>query len=180
MGTNTIILVLVAVMMSAAGVTAFTLIHVPLVLLAGGAGIWLFYVQHQFEQTHWTRGENWSAHEAALHGSSHYDLPKILRWITANIGLHHIHHLSSRIPFYRLPEVLQDYAELRILGRITVWESIRGLRLVLWDEKSQRLISFKTLRTYDRNDRAESHATPEARIAELRPRAVDAGETVSR
>ena len=149
MGTNTVILVLVAVMMAAAGVTAFTLIHVPLVLLAGGAGVWLFYVQHQFEQTHWAHGENWSAHEAALYGSSHYDLPKILRWITANIGMHHVHHLSSRIPFYRLPEVLRDHAELRILGRVTLWDSIRGLRLVLWDEKSRRLISFKTLRAYD-------------------------------
>lgn len=149
MGTNTITLAVVVVMISVAGMAPFFLIHVPLVLLAGGAGVWLFYVQHQFEQTHWAHGENWSAQEAALHGSSHYDLPKILRWITANIGMHHVHHLSSRIPFYRLPEVLRDHAELRTLGRVTLWDSILGLRLVLWDEESQRLISFKTLRAND-------------------------------
>jgi omega-6 fatty acid desaturase (delta-12 desaturase) len=149
MGTNVIILAVVAVVISAVGTAPLSLIHTPLVLLAGGAGIWLFYVQHQFEHTHWAHPESWSAQEAALYGSSHYDLPKTLRWITANIGMHHVHHLSSRIPFYRLPEVLRDHAELRTLGRVTLWDSIRGLRLVLWDEQSQRLISFKALRAYD-------------------------------
>ena len=146
MATNAGILGFMAVMTWAVGLTEFCLIYLPLTLLGSGAGVWLFYVQHQFEDTHWAHAENWTAQEAALYGSSHYDLPKVLRWITANIGLHHVHHLSSRIPYYRLPEVLRDHGELRDLGRITFLESIRGLRLVLWDERVQRLVSFKQLR----------------------------------
>ncbi len=88
-------------------------------------------------------------HEAALHGSSHYDLPNALKWFTANIGVHHVHHLSSRIPSYRLPEVLRDYPEFVSLGRITLLRSLQGVCLVLWDEERRRLISFKELR--DRN-----------------------------
>jgi omega-6 fatty acid desaturase (delta-12 desaturase) len=145
-GTNATIAGAAIAMIGAVGATAFFLVHVPLVLLGSGIGVWLFYVQHQFEDTHWAQGEHWSAQEAALYGSSHYDLPKVLRWMTANIGLHHIHHLSSRIPYYRLPEVLRDHAELRDLGRITFAQSIGGLRLVLWDEQVRRLVSFKQLR----------------------------------
>ena len=76
-------------------------------------GVWLFYVQHQFEEKTWSEGESWSLHEAALHGSSHYDLPTVLRWLTANIGIHHVHHLCSRIPYYRLPQVLQRLSRAR-------------------------------------------------------------------
>jgi omega-6 fatty acid desaturase (delta-12 desaturase) len=146
MGTNAVIVGTVGVLIWAVGATAFFLVHVPLVLLGAAVGVWLFYVQHQFEETHWAHGVSWSAEEAALYGSSHYDLPPILRWITANIGMHHVHHLSCRIPYYRLPEVLRDHAELRNLGRITFLESIRGMRLVLWDERIRRLVSFRQLR----------------------------------
>ena len=82
-------------------------------LLAASVGVWLFYVQHQFEHTIWANDGDWNLHDAALHGSSHYDLPAFLRWFTANIGVHHVHHLSSRIPYYRLPRVLRDHPELR-------------------------------------------------------------------
>src|SRR4029077_16511198 len=85
-------------------------------------GVWLFYVQHQFEDTSWSHDETWSFHEAALHGSSHYH-PRVLRWFTANIGVHHIHHLCSRIPCYRLPDVLRDHPELAAVGRITLLQS---------------------------------------------------------
>ena len=81
-------------------------------LLAASIGVWLFYVQHQFERTSWDDGKGWDFHDAALHGSSHYDLPALLRWFTANIGVHHVHHLYSRIPFYRLRRVLRDHPEL--------------------------------------------------------------------
>ena len=145
-GTNATIVSVAAFMIWAVGVTTFFMIHAPLVLLGSSVGVWLFYIQHQFEDTHWADGENWSAQEAALYGSSHYDLPKTLRWMTANIGLHHIHHLSSRIPYYRLPEVLRDHDELRDLGRVTFKESIGALWLVLWDERIERLVSFKQLR----------------------------------
>jgi omega-6 fatty acid desaturase (delta-12 desaturase) len=105
----------------------------------------LFYVQHQFEHTAWDRDENWNLHQAALHGSSHYDLPAPLRWLTANIGVHHVHHLSSRIPYYRLPRVLRDYPELRDVGRITLLQSFQCVRLVLWDEAQRRLVSFREI-----------------------------------
>ena len=93
----------------------------------------------------WEHNASWKFHEAALHGSSHYDLPNVLRWFTANIGMHHIHHLCSRIPYYHLPRVLHDYPELREVGRLTITQSFRCVPLVLWDEERRKLISFRTL-----------------------------------
>lgn len=143
MATNAAIAVLVALLVWAVGLVPFLVIHLPIVLLAGAAGVWLFYVQHQFEDTHWSSPPEWTFQYAALHGTSHYDLPRPLRWITGNIGLHHIHHLSSRVPFYRLPEVLRDYPELGDLGRITIRESLGCVKLILWDEASKQLISLQ-------------------------------------
>lgn len=143
MTTNVGILVIVAAMMWLVGIGPFLLVQLPITLLAATIGIWLFYVQHQFEGTYWAHEPNWTLQQAALHGSSYYDLPHILRWFTANIGIHHIHHLSSRIPFYRLPEVLRDYPELREVGRLTLWQSFASVRLVLWDEDKRRLVSFR-------------------------------------
>ncbi len=127
------------------GFKAFVLVHLPVMLLAASIGVWLFYVQHQFEATSWDRDDDWSPHAAALHGSSHYDLPAFLRWFTANIGLHHVHHLNCRIPYYRLPRVLRDHPELRDVGRVTLWQSMRCVQLVLWDEERRRLVSFKDI-----------------------------------
>lgn len=143
MATNLAIAILVALMIWAVGVVPFLLIHLPIVLLAGAAGVWLFYVQHQFEETHWSKSDEWQFPQAALHGASHYDLPLVLRWLTGNIGVHHVHHLSSRIPYYRLPEVLRNHPELVDIGRITLWQSLGCVRLVLWDEKTGKLVSFK-------------------------------------
>jgi hypothetical protein len=100
----------------------------------------------QFEGTYWARAEGWDRHDAAVHGSSHYCLPGVLRWFTANIGIHHVHHLCSGMPFYRLPQVLRDHPELGAVGRLTLSESLRCVRLVLWDEGRRRLISFRDLR----------------------------------
>jgi omega-6 fatty acid desaturase (delta-12 desaturase) len=100
--------------------------------------VWFFYVQHQFERTRWDWEDDWSFHTAALHGSSHFDLPVILRWLSANIGVHHVHHLSSRIPFYRLPEVMREIPSLAKINRVTLRDSVRTIRLVLWDEQRQR------------------------------------------
>jgi omega-6 fatty acid desaturase (delta-12 desaturase) len=147
MATNVGIVALVATLIAAVGLRAFLWMYAPTVLLATVIGVWLFYVQHQFENTHWSKGAAWIAQDAALYGSSHYQLPAVVRWFTANIGLHHVHHLSSAIPFYRLPEVLRDHRELRDVGRITLLQSVRGVRLVLWDEERARLISFEQLRT---------------------------------
>jgi acyl-lipid omega-6 desaturase (Delta-12 desaturase) len=121
-------------------------VHLPIMLLAGSIGVWLFYVQHQFEDTVWAHDRAWDLHETALHGSSYYHLPHVLRWFTANIGAHHIHHLCSRIPCYRLPLVLRDYPELSGIGRLTLVQSFRCVRLVLWDEAQRRLISFREVR----------------------------------
>ena len=113
MGTNTAIAILVAAMIRLVGFGPFLLVHLPIAVLGASIGVWLFYVQHQFEDTSWSHDEAWSFHEAALHGSSHYHLPGVLRWLTANIGVHHIHHLCSRIPCYRLPDVLRAAARGR-------------------------------------------------------------------
>ena len=133
-------------MMWLVGVGPFLLVHLPIMLLAASIGVWLFYVQHQFEDTFWAESPAWTLHEAALHGSSHYDLPHVLRWFTANIGVHHVHHLCSRIPYYRLPRVLSDHPELKAVGRLTLVQSFGCVRLVLWDESRRRLISFRELR----------------------------------
>lgn len=142
MATNVGILAIALVLISQMGVGLFLLVHVPIIMVAASIGVWLFYVQHQFEHTLWDREDDWSFHEAALLGSSHYRLPAVLRWFTANIGVHHVHHLASRIPFYRLPEVLRDIPELAEVSRVTLRQSLAGIRLVLWDEDKRRLVSF--------------------------------------
>jgi omega-6 fatty acid desaturase (delta-12 desaturase) len=147
MATNFAIVLFVAGLTWLIGFQAFIFVHLPIALLAATAGVWLFYVQHQFEHTTWERDSEWNLHDAALHGSSHYDLPALLRWFTANIGVHHVHHLCSRIPYYRLPRVLHDYPQLRDAGRLTLRESLRCVRLVLWDETQKRLVSFRETKT---------------------------------
>ena len=146
LATSAGILLPAAGLMWLMGVGPFLMVQLPITLMAATAGVWLFFVQHQFDETHWSKGEDWSFAHAALHGSSHYDLPRPLRWITGNIGIHHVHHLSSRVPFYRLPEVLDDNPELREAGRITLLQSLKGVRLVLWDEETRRLVSFREVR----------------------------------
>lgn len=139
--TNNLAIVLFAgLLIWLVGIQAFLLIHLPVLLLSASVGVWLFFVQHQFEHTKWDSDPDWNLHEAALHGSSHYDLPAFLRWFTANIGIHHVHHLSSRIPYYRLPHVLRDHPELRAVGRLTLIQSFRCVRLVLWDRTQRRLV----------------------------------------
>jgi omega-6 fatty acid desaturase (delta-12 desaturase) len=146
MTTNAAIAALVVAMMWLVGVGPFLMVHLPVVLLAASIGVWLFYIQHQFEETYWDHEPDWSVQEAALHGSSHYDLPKILRWFTGNIGVHHVHHLCSRIPFYRLYNVIEDYPELAGTGRMTLLESLGCTRLTLWCEDRRRLVSFREAR----------------------------------
>ncbi len=143
--SNLAIATLVGVAIWFLGIGAFLKVHLPIVLLASSAGVWLFYVQHQFEETFWSQEPAWNVQTAALRGSSHYALPGVLRWFTANIGVHHVHHLSSRIPFYRFPDVLRDHPELAAMGRLTLGQSLQCVRLVLWDEGRRRLISFREL-----------------------------------
>jgi omega-6 fatty acid desaturase (delta-12 desaturase) len=145
MATNLAIAAAAAALIWFIGIWAFLLVHLPIMLLAASAGVWLFYVQHQFQGTFWAHDGEWTLHEAALRGSSHYDLPPILRWFTANIGVHHVHHLCSRIPYYRLRGVLHEHPELVAVGRLTLIQSLRCVRLVLWDEGRQQLISFREI-----------------------------------
>jgi omega-6 fatty acid desaturase (delta-12 desaturase) len=160
MATNLATALIVAALTWFIGIKAFLFVHLPIMLLAATAGVWLFYVQHQFEQTAWERDERWNLHHAALYGSSHYDLPVLLRWFTANIGIHHIHHLCSRIPYYRLPRVLRDHPELREVGQITLLQSFRCVRLVLWDEAQCRLVSFRDIRARELRETATKLAAP--------------------
>jgi omega-6 fatty acid desaturase (delta-12 desaturase) len=146
MANNLAIVLVAGLLIWLVGIKAFLLIHVPVLLVSASVGVWLFFVQHQFEHTKWDNDPDWNLHTAALHGSSHYDLPAFLRWFTANIGIHHVHHLSSRIPYYRLPHVLRDHPELRDVGRLTLFQSFGCVRLVLWDEAKRRLVSFREAR----------------------------------
>ena len=147
MGTNIAILTALLLVLWFGGLAPVLLIFLPSTLIAASAGVWLFYVQHQFEETHWEHGDDWQSHDAALNGSSHYDLPKVLQWFSANIGIHHVHHLYSRIPFYRLTEVMRDHKELaQGAKRLTLLQSFSCARLHLWDENNKKLLSFSQAR----------------------------------
>ena len=120
--------------------------YLPVMIIASWVGNWLFYVQHQFESTGWERDADWNFHEAALGGSSYFKLPAILQWFSGNIGLHHVHHLSSRIPNYRLQDCLDVAPELnRVAKVITLRESLGCWRLALWDERRRLLVGFRDL-----------------------------------
>jgi len=136
------------------------MVQAPITLLASSIGVWLFYVQHQFEDTYWERDRTWSYDDAALLGSSYLDLPPLLRWATGNIGLHHIHHLGARIPNYRLPEVLRDHPDLANVSRLTLRESIRCAGLALWDEGQRKLVSFRQAREIARGLGSAQAARP--------------------
>jgi omega-6 fatty acid desaturase (delta-12 desaturase) len=160
MATNAGIALAAAALMWLIGIGPFLLIHLPIAILAASIGVWLFYVQHQFEETSWAHEPAWSHPDAALHGSSHYDLPLVLRWLTANIGVHHVHHLNSRIPYYRLGEVLKNHPQLADVSRLTFGESLRCVHFALWDESASRLISFKALRKRSRAEVRLKGVTP--------------------
>jgi omega-6 fatty acid desaturase (delta-12 desaturase) len=146
MGTNAAIGSALTLIVWLGGWGVVLFVFLPTMFLGAVAGMWFFYVQHQFEETSWQHEENWNIHEAALYGSSHYELPSGLRWITGNIGVHHVHHLASRIPFYRLPEVIEDHEVLAQTKRITLRQSLRFAHLHLWDESRRRLLSFAEAR----------------------------------
>jgi omega-6 fatty acid desaturase (delta-12 desaturase) len=132
----------------------FLLAWAPAALLAASAGIWLFYVQHQFEDTYWQCGESWSYADSALRGSSYLKLPQPLQFFTGNIGLHHVHHLSARIPNYNLQRAHDENPVFHRVPTLSLWDGLRAVRLKLWDEDSGRLLSFAQARSAARPDRA--------------------------
>ena len=146
MATNICLLAVLTGLWFVGGFAAIFAIWLPSVLIGATIGVWLFYVQHQFEATQWDNEADWSLHDAALHGSSHYVLPQPLQWLTANLGMHHVHHLQSRLPFYRLPEVLRDFPPLAQAQRMTIRQSLINARLHLWDPQSRRLIGWREAR----------------------------------
>jgi omega-6 fatty acid desaturase (delta-12 desaturase) len=129
------------------GLKAFILIQLPTIVIAGAIGLWLFYVQHQFEGVYWQRHKDWDYASAALQGSSYYRLPGVLQWFTGSIGFHHIHHLSPRIPNYYLESCYRDNPIFQEVVPITLLSSLKSLRLRLWDEEGQRLVGFGFLKT---------------------------------
>jgi acyl-lipid omega-6 desaturase (Delta-12 desaturase) len=131
------------------GLKAYLLIQLPIMIFGGAGGVWLFYVQHQFDPSYWERTEDWESMASAMQGSSYYKLPKFLQWISGNIGLHHVHHLRPRIPNYNLQRCLNETPELQLPNPLTLWKSLGSVRLKLWDEKRKLLLSFTDLaRTY--------------------------------
>lgn len=146
MFTNLGIIVTTIAMASVVGWWNLLLIQAPIIVFASGIGVWLFFVQHQFEETHWDRNENWAMRDAAFHGSSYYDLPKPFMWVTGYIGAHHVHHLSSRVPSYRLPEALKAIPELDEVPKLTFVESLKCAHLALWDEKKREMLTFAAAR----------------------------------
>jgi omega-6 fatty acid desaturase (delta-12 desaturase) len=145
--TNLALLGILVLMAVTVGIKAYILVQVPIMVVAGAAGVWMFYVQHQFEGVYWERHDKWDYKAAALKGSSFYRLPKILQWFTGNIGFHHIHHLSPRIPNYYLERCQQKNPIFQEITPITLLSSLKSLRLRLWDEDGHRLVGFGHLKT---------------------------------
>jgi acyl-lipid omega-6 desaturase (Delta-12 desaturase) len=147
--TDVALAVIAGLLVWTIGLGDLLLVWAPAALLAGAAGIWLFYVQHQFEDAYWQRAERWSYADAGLRGSSFLDLPQPLRFATGNIGYHHIHHLSVRIPNYNLQRAHEDNEVFHSVPRLSLVDGLRAVRLKLWDEQRGRLVTF-----------AEAHAVP--------------------
>jgi len=142
--TNAAIAIIIVAASLTIGFKTYALIQFPVIFFAGVIGVWLFYIQHQFEGVYWSRHDHWDPIKASLHGSSYYKLPSVLQWFTGNIGLHHIHHLRARIPNYNLQRAFDDTKAFLEVEPLTIRKSINCLQLKLWDEKGQKLIGFKS------------------------------------
>ena len=149
---NLAILALAASLTWIFGLKAYLVIQLTAMTVAGSAGVWMFYVQHQFEDVYWERGDNWDFTAAALQGSSFYKLPRILQWFSGNIGFHHIHHLSPRIPNYNLQRCHDADPLFQSVKPVTLGSSLKSFNLRLWDEKVKRLVGFRHLKKLRRQD----------------------------
>jgi omega-6 fatty acid desaturase (delta-12 desaturase) len=127
------------------GLGPFCLVQLAVGIMTAIAGVWLFYVQHQFEGTYWRKDDNWDLVQASLHGSSYFELPRVLQWLTGNIGFHHIHHLNSRIPNYKLERCMNENPVLQNPVTLTFWKSFKCVSLTLWDEERQKLVGFSAV-----------------------------------
>jgi acyl-lipid omega-6 desaturase (Delta-12 desaturase) len=157
--TNVALAALVGALCLLVGWREFLLVQTPSTMLAGAAGVWLFYVQHQFEDTYWQSAEDWSYAEAALQGSSHLVLPRVLQFFSGNIGLHHVHHLSAKVPNYNLQRAHDENSIFHDVPTLSLWDGLRAVRLKLWDERQGRLVTFAEERS-DRWPIATTSSSP--------------------
>jgi omega-6 fatty acid desaturase (delta-12 desaturase) len=142
LATNIALIAVLSGLCVLVGWSAVLLVQLPCAMLAGAVGVWLFYVQHQFEGAYWHRHADWSYADSALRGSSYLKLPRILQFFTGNIGLHHIHHMSTRIPNYNLQRAHDDNPVFQESPTLSLWDGVRSLRLKLYDEELGRLVGF--------------------------------------
>ena len=148
LGLDLALAIVLGAAMYVLGVTAFLMTYLPALAIAAIVGGWMFFIQHQYEDAYWEKQEDWNFHLAGLLGSSYYVLPKVMQWLTGNIGIHHIHHLNSAIPNYRLQECLDASPELKAIPiKIKFFESLKCARLALWDENERKLVTFGAART---------------------------------
>ncbi|HEY6906255.1 MAG TPA: fatty acid desaturase [Ignavibacteriaceae bacterium] len=153
--TSLVIGLLIGTLIWLTGVESFLLVQLPISVITSSTGAWLFFVQHQFEDTYWAEEDNWDFTKAALHGSSYYKLPKVLQWFTGNIGFHHIHHLSPRIPNYLLERCQKENPELQNTASVlTIRKSFKSMLLSLWDENQKKLVSFRQSKKLIRMNKA--------------------------
>lgn len=150
--TNVLIVALVGLLCWALGWQSFLLVHGSIFLIAGSIGIWLFYVQHTFEDSYFEEDKDWEYVKAAVEGSSFYKLPKILQFLTGNIGFHHVHHLSPRVPNYKLEEAHNNTLPLKNVPTITLATSLRSIRFRLWDEQNNNFVTFKDVKKLVKNN----------------------------
>ncbi|MEM7391872.1 MAG: fatty acid desaturase, partial [Verrucomicrobiota bacterium] len=146
--TNLAILLVLLIASFTIGLKAFLMVQLPILFITCSTGVWMFYVQHQFEGVSWARKEEWDYLAQALDGSSYYKLPKLLQWFTGNIGFHHIHHLSSRIPNYLLEKCHSENSLFRNVPEINWQQSLKSMQLHLWDEENRELVGFGFLKQY--------------------------------
>jgi len=146
LGTDLTLIALVATLCYLIGWQGFLIVQLPALLVSGSIGIWLFYVQHQFEDTYWQSGDTWSYDDAALKGSSYLRMPRVLQFMTGNIGLHHVHHLSARIPNYNLQAAHDENSALHSVPTLSLLDGLRATRLKLWDERQRKLVGFRAAR----------------------------------
>ncbi len=160
---NATLLAIVVLMSLTLGIETFLWVQLPMSMLATAAGVWLFYVQHQFEGVYWERREHWDFVGASLNGSSFYKLPRILQWFSGNIGFHHIHHLSPGIPNYNLEKCHREEPVFQTAKVVTLWGSMKSLSFRLWDEQRRRLVGFGRLRAAQRANHRGAGAARSAR-----------------
>ncbi|MGE3172212.1 MAG: fatty acid desaturase [Planctomycetota bacterium] len=137
------------------GVVPYMVIQLTVLMVAGAGGVWLFYLQHQFEDAYWERGDDWDYAAAALQGSSFFRLPRVLQWFSGNIGFHHVHHLSPRIPNYNLEACHRSDPMFEAVPPMSLWQGVRALGLKLWDESSKKLVGFRHARKVRRERERE-------------------------